>query len=75
MDHSTKCTANGHITVDTFEHGDHSAVWVSMHADQLDVKQATRTHIRSDGSKFKVKEIQAYDSDGNQVQLKIFFDA
>ena len=75
MDHKTTRTANGKITVDTFDHDDSSAVWISMHASGLDLSQETRTHKRSDGSRYKVKEIEAYDSEGNQVKLKIFYDA
>ncbi len=75
MEHNSTKPAHGFIEVDTFDHDDHSSVWVTMHADSLDLEQQTRTLTRDDGVKFKVKEISAYDENGNQIKLKIFFAA
>lgn len=77
MEHDTFSTENGAISVDRFEHEDneHSAVWVTMHADSLDLEQSTDTLTRDDGHRFKVKTITARDEEGNEVKLRIFFDA
>lgn len=76
MKHSNTTTETGHISVDTFHHEetDRSAVWITMHADSLDLEQETRTLTRDDGHKFKVKIITAYDEEGNEVKLRIIFD-
>ena len=77
MFHSNTTTEHGYIETNTFNHEDteRSAVWVTMHADSLDLEQETRTLTRDDGSKFKVKTIAARDEEGNEVKLRIIFDA
>ena len=77
MEHQTNDTRFGDIRVNTFDHEESevSAVWVTLHANSLDLEQETRTHTRDDGSKFKVKEIRAFDEAGNEVKLKIFHEA
>ena len=77
MEHQTTDTRFGDIRIDTYDHEESevSAVCVTIHANDLDLVQETRTHIRDDGSKFKVKEIVAFDGLGNEVQLRIFHEA
>ena len=77
MKHDSINSEFGAISVDVFnvEGDDHSAMWVTMHADNLDISQKTETYTREDGTKFKVKEVTAYDENRNEVKLRIFFDS
>ena len=77
MKHDSINSEFGAISVDVFngEGDDHSAMWVTMHADNLDISQKTETYTREDGTEFKVKEVTAYDENRNEVKLRIFFDS
>ena len=47
---------------------------VSLHADELNLKQKTKSYLSLQGRRFKVKSLEAFDQKGNRVTLDIFFD-
>tara|TARA_R110001599_G_scaffold164554_2_gene354070 strand:+ start:648 stop:896 length:249 start_codon:yes stop_codon:yes gene_type:complete len=71
---TTTSSKDGCVTTQRLEFNDDTEyVTVSLHCDELKVKQETNTHSRSYGTPFKVKTFEAYDEKGNRLTLKIFF--